>query len=267
MSADRNSAFRAELPDANELACALADTLEAIEWLERFERPYLMARYQASLGELEVRLLGLKVERRAYRSRVDLAQTRLRRGEPLSNVALASIERAVASELLAWQALEADHVRVLTESRRHPGGRPPLDPARVARVRAAWRRLACRLHPEICPYEPLTDRYWGKVEDAYRAVDAELLDALAPFIERETDAAALAITPNETARLATFLDARRKRLTRMHSQAPFCWSDDLEDPDWIADKQAALATEIEAESDALAALVLEFAGLSATTVN
>lgn len=138
MSVDRNSAPHPQPTDADELAGALADTLEAIEWLERFERPYLLARYQANLGELEVRLLGLKVEHRAYRSRVDLGHARLRRGEPLSSVALAAIERAVASEVLAWQALEADHTRVLAESQRHPGGRPPLDRSGSVMERRSW---------------------------------------------------------------------------------------------------------------------------------
>lgn len=266
MSVDRNSVSSPESADATELAGALADTLEAIEWLERFERPYLLARYQASLGELEVRLLGLKVEHRAYRSRVELAQARLRRGEPLSSLALATIERAVASEVLAWQALEADHTRVLADSQRHPGGRAPLDPGKVTRCRSAWRRLARHLHPEIHPDEALTDRYWGKVDDAYREMDANLLDALAPFIEREVAAARRTFPAGSAARLGNLLDIRRKRLTRMNSQAPFCWADDLEDPEWIAEKQAALATDIETESDALAALVLEFAGMSATTV-
>lgn len=266
MSVDRNSVPHPESADADELAGALADTLEAIEWLERFERPYLLARYQASLGELEVRLLGLKVEHRAYRSRVELGQARLRRGEPLSSLALAAIERAVASEVLAWQALEADHTRVLADSQRHPGGRPPLDPARVTRCRSAWRRLARHLHPEIRPDEALAERYWGKVDDAYRDMDADLLDALAPFIEREMTTNPRPFPPGAAVRLRNLLDIRRKRLTRMHSQAPFCWADDLEDPDWIAEKQATLAAEIETESDALATLVLEFASMSATTV-
>ena len=266
MSVDRNSVPSSEYADAAELAGALADTLEAIEWLERFERPYLLARYQASLGELEVRLLGLRVEHRAYRSRVELGQARLRRGEPLSSLALATIERAVASEVLAWQALEADHTRVLAESQRHPGGRPPLDPARVTRCRSAWRRLARHLHPEIRPDEPLADRYWGKVDDAYRDTDADLLDALAPFIEREVAAAPRPFPAGAEARLRNLLDIRRKRLSRMSSQAPFCWADDLEDPDWVAEKQAALTAEIETESNALAARVLEFASMSATPV-
>lgn len=266
MSVDRNSAPHPQPTDADELAGALADTLEAIEWLERFERPYLLARYQANLGELEVRLLGLKVEHRAYRSRVDLGQARLRRGEPLSSVALAAIERAVASEVLAWQALEADHTRVLAESQRHPGGRPPLDPARIRRCRSAWRRLARHLHPEIRPDEPLAERYWSKADDAYRDMDADLLDALAPFIEREMTATPRGFPADAETRLRNLLDIRRKRLTRMNSQAPFCWADDLEDPSWVAEKQATLAAEIESESDALAALVLEFAGMSAISV-
>jgi len=266
MSIDRNPVPSPESAAADEVACALADTLEAIEWLERFERPYLLARYQASLGELEVRLLGLKVEHRAYRCRVELGQARLRRGEPLSSLALATIERAVASEVLAWQALEADHTRVLADSQRHPGGRAPLDPARVTRCRSAWRRLARHLHPEIRPDEPLADRYWGKVSDAYQDMDADLLDALAPFIEREVATALRPFQTGAEARLRNLLDVRRKRLSRMGSQAPFCWADDLEDPEWIAEKQATLATEIEAESDALASLVLEFAGMSATAV-
>lgn len=266
MSVDRNSVPSSEAADADGLADALADTLEAIEWLERFERPYLLARYQASLGELEVRLLGLKVEHRAYRSRVELGQARLRRGEPLSSLALAAIERAVASEVLAWQALEADHTRVLADSQRHPGGRAPLDPARVARCRSAWRRLARHLHPEIHPDEALAERYWSKVDDAYRDMNADLLDVLAPFIEREVSTAPRLFPAGATARLRHLLDVRRKRLSRMGSQAPFCWADDLEDPEWIAEKQAALAAEIETESDALAALVLEFAGMSATAV-
>jgi hypothetical protein len=258
---DSSSLFRADYPGHDTLPQQLADALEALEWLERFERPYLLARYQASLGELEVRLLGLKVETRAYRCRVDLGQARLRRGEALSPVALAAIERAVASELLAWQSIEADHNRVLARSKRHPGGRPPLDPERVSRCRAAWRRLACRLHPEIRPGEAFADRYWGKVQEAYRDMNADLLDALAPFIEREVPPADP--SPEETIRLAKLLEVRRKRLHSQESQAPFTWADHLEDPDWIAEKRAGLMSEIEAESDTLATLVLTFAGMSA----
>lgn len=267
MSAKPESAYRPEPASPESVACALAETLEAIEWMDRFERPYLLARYHASLGELEVRLLGLKVEHRAYRCRVELGQARLRRGEPLSPVALAAIERAVSSELMAWQSMEADHARVLGESRRHPGGRPPLDPLVVTRCRSAWRRLARQLHPEIRPDEAFTDRYWSKVEDAYRETDADLLEALVPFIEREVNAAGQAISAEESHRLSAMLDARRKRLTRMQSQAPFCWADDLEDPSWIEDKQNTLQAEIESESEALANLVLEFAGMSAGSVS
>ncbi|MDP2178614.1 hypothetical protein [Methylicorpusculum sp.] len=66
------------------LSQQLAALLENREQMQQQEKPYLVALYQANLGELEYRLLGLQIECRALQERIERATRTLNHGEALT---------------------------------------------------------------------------------------------------------------------------------------------------------------------------------------
>jgi hypothetical protein len=252
------------------LSRELASVLEAIERMESKDRPYLTARYQEALGELEYRLLSLQVECRALQRRMELIQARLNRGETLTRQGVEAIEGQVRLDLASWQARLAEQASLLNASRAFLAGLTFLSPAEAQRVKSAYRRLARLLHPDVSSgNQTWFERYWPAVQDAYAASDADLLEALLHLVERAVGKNA-SLEPGsdpaerEAERLCGLIATHAERLARLKTEAPFCWADLLENSEWLAVKRAALEAAIESESGRWAALTSRLAEMTAS---
>jgi hypothetical protein len=252
--------------DADSLSRQLAAILENLEQMQQKEKPYLLALYQTSLGELEYHLLNLQVECRALLRRIEMATTRLNRGEMLTLQLLDEIESQVKQDLLTWQTQINEQAQALAAGRAFLSGLVAVDANTLQRAKSAYRRLARLLHPDVSPqHQDLFDHYWLTVQDAYRDIDADLLEALLHIVEiavsqrrEQTDNGVETI-----ARLNALITSHSERLIRLKTEMPFCWAEQLHDPEWLSARQALLETAIAAESERWARLVSRHAEIVA----
>lgn len=254
------------ISDADRLSRQLAAILENLEHMLQKEKPYLLALYQTNLGGLEYQLLHLQVECRALRRRIDLAMIRLNRGEILTQHHLSEIEARVMRDLLAWQTQLSEQARALAAGRAYLSGLIAVDANTLQRAKSAYRRLARLLHPDVSPqHQALFNHYWQTVQEAYGGIDADLLEALLHLVEtavsQHQDQADNRV--ETIVRLKALIASHSERLIRLKTEVPFCLSAQLHDPEWLAARQATLATAIAAESECWAKLISRHAEIAA----
>jgi len=162
----------------------LATLLESLEQMQQREKPYLLALYQANLGELDYRLLGLQVESRALQERIEMATRTLNHGEALTQHILDVIDEHIQQAFLVWQLQLNEQAQTLSDSFAYLTGLVPVDAEVVSRAKKAYRQLARLLHPDVSPqHQALFESYWPAVQNAYQTVDADLLEALLHVVE------------------------------------------------------------------------------------
>jgi len=252
--------------DADMLSRQLAAILENLEQMQQKEKPYLLALYQTSLGELEYHLLNLQVECRALQWRIELASVRLNRGEMLTRQHLDEIETQVKQDLLAWQTQINKQAQALAAGRAFWSGLVMVDANTLQCAKSAYRRLARLLHPDVSPqHQDLFDHYWLTVQDAYCDIDADLLEALLHIVETAVSQRQDQADNREKTivRLNALIASHSERLIRLKTEAPFCWAEQLHDPEWLSARQATLETAITAESECWAKLVSRHAEIVA----
>ena len=229
------------------LSIQLAAILETIEQMVNKEKPYLLALYQARLGNLEYELLKLQVECRALQQRIELATARLNRGELLTEQHLQAIETEVTQELANWYEQLKQQEQTIKAGIVYLNSLSAIDAKTAQRAKQLYRRLARLLHPDVSPEnQALFERYWQAVQDAYRQIDADLLEALLQLVE----SAALQTrnnqeTPDEMIiRLKALIEQQSERWTQLLNQMPFCWATQLQDENWMCERQAMLQQSI-----------------------
>ncbi|MEI6069131.1 MAG: J domain-containing protein [Methylococcaceae bacterium] len=248
------------------LSLQLAAILDNLEQMQHKEKPYLLALYQTRLGEVEYHLLNLQVECRVLPRRIELAVALLNRGEMLTRQILDGIEAQVTLDLLVWQTYISQQAQALSAGRKFFSGLVMVDANTLQRAKKAYRRLVRLLHPDVSPqHQELFDHYWQAVQDAYGNIDADLLEALRHIVET-----AVSQCPNQADnhaetifRLNALIASHSERLITLKTEVPFCWSEQLHDPEWLSARQASLEAAIVVESEGWAKLVSRHAKIVA----
>jgi hypothetical protein len=247
------------------LRTELAVLQEAVQRLQVHDAPLLTARYLATLGEREYKLLQLQVDVRAYRRRIELAQARRNHGQSLDPLAVAVIVETVNAELVAWRATlkQRQQDLVLAQFTLHTLQYVPDE--QVQRAKQAYRQLARWLHPDVQPENSaLFETFWPAVQAAYLAYDVDQLETLVQVIARElpdklpdgNDAAL-------TTRLHELIALQARQLADLQAQPPMCYRVLLDNAQWVQKRCDELDLAIDQEAAQLAALVSRFADLCA----
>ncbi len=251
--------------DIDLLSQQLAALLENLEQMQQKERPYLLALYQTNLGELEYRLLGLQIECRAVHERIELATRTLNHGESLTQQYLDAIEEHIQQTYLTWQLQLKEQAQTLADSFSYLNGLVQIDAAVLERAKKAYRRLARLLHPDVSPeHEGLFERYWSSVQEAYRTIDADLLEALLQVVETTvTQDAQHNATEATHIHLTKMIAKETERLVTLRNSPPFCWAEQLHDEHWLTERQAQLDVAIQQASEQWAILISRYASIKA----
>lgn len=247
------------------LSQQLAALLENLEQMQQQEKPYLLALYQTNLGELEYRLLELQIECRALQERIELATRTLNHGERLTQRHLDVIEDQIHAAYLAWQLQLKEQAQALSDGFAYLNGLIQVDAAVVGRAKKAYRRLARLLHPDVSPqHQALFEHYWPSVQEAYRAMDADLLEALLHVVET-------AVAQDDghedmeasKKRLTGMIAKETERLVALRNSPPFCWAEQLHDEQWLNERRTQLDLAIQQESGRWAVLTSRYAAITA----
>jgi hypothetical protein len=246
---------------ADQLRPELAALIEAIEEMRTRGGPLLTARYQAALGRLELQLLELQIEVRVVGRRIECLRARINRGEPVHESDIAEIDRGIEAELADWRKRLVDHEQALVAAGQFLSRVSFADIDEARRVKAAYRRLARWLHPDASPEnKDLFEKYWPAVQDAYRRIDAALIEALQHLVEHalagRAEQSSATDEGAELDRLRALVAAHGDRLARLKAEPPHCHAELLMDDAWVAAAKAKLEQAIAVESNRLACLVI-----------
>ena len=249
---------------ANEVAdlrTDLAVLLEAIARLNEVQLPILTARYLFALGELEHRLMALQIEVLAMRRRIEMVQARLNRGERMSLADVAEI----ATELLAWRNTLQQKEQGIALAGLVLSGLTAVSVADAQRVKSAYRKLARLLHPDVSPENvALFNTHWSNVQQAYRAMDADFLEAILHLVERDIGQPLIGELAESIERLRSLVEEQARRLAQLQASPPFCYETLLNDEAWLAAKQTELEQDILHEAERLAVLVSRYAEIKSS---
>jgi hypothetical protein len=255
----------AETP-ADSLRHELAALLETIEEIQTKSGPLLTARYQATLGRLELQLLELQIEIQVTRRRIESLQSRINLGQPVTTACLAEINTRIELELADWRRQLETQEQAWINAREFLASVTFADASEAKRVKAAYRQLARWLHPDASPENSdLFEKYWPSVQEAYQRLDVALIEALLHLVEHavneRSDKSPLPDNPVELERLRALVLTHAERLARLKAEPPHCHADLLMDDAWIAARQVELEAAIAAASELLAQLVIRQAEL------
>lgn len=252
---------------AHALRANLSAVLEALTHLENHEKPALLARYQVLLGGLELDLTSLQLECAALRCRLASLQAVANRGAILSAVEWQQAEQSIEIELSDWRAAVLQQEGRLQIAQQWVATAVVLEEGIVQTVKASYRRLARLLHPDVSPENnTLFVRYWESVQQAYLAMDAELLTAILHVVEEETQAAQDFMSAAQLTALKSLLMTHSQRLAQLQSSEPFCYAALLDDEVWVEAKRAELNAAVAQWAAQQAALLLRYISLKADTV-
>ena len=249
------------------LRTELAVLQEAVQRIEIHESPILTARYLATLGEREYKLLQLQVDVRAYRHRIEQAQAICNHGHKLDSRAVAEIDASVNSELQEWHKTLKQREQALVLAQFNLTMMQFLPDEQVQRAKQAYRQLARWLHPDAHPENAaLFARFWPAVQAAYQAYHVDELETLVQVIARELPVVpTMADDEALTQRLKELIAVQARQLADLQAEPPMCYRTQLDDAAWVARRCAELDLAIHHEAAQLAALVGRFADLTAAS--
>lgn len=210
--------------------------------------PELEARYRAALGALQLEVLEAECAGRRLRRKLALLRASLNRGAVPD---LAAVEAKLDAELADWRQALRDEALRLEEARARLAA-PPLGAEAGRELRALFRALARRCHPDANPDGGDDARaLWLQASAAYAAGDLDSLRAMtlvADEIPTQGDATAAGARERSRAlraaiaRLAAEVEAIRESF-------PFSIRERLEDPDGLAADRASLLARRDALAD------------------
>ena len=242
--------IQALLTDCDALRDQLARLIAEHDLMAYTVGPNLDAEYQAQIGRYELERFRVDLEVRRLRRTLELLQAALNRGESITRNKVAA---QLAREYADWE----HRMRELAAQLRHAENRLAAlaGSEESAEVRRLYRALARRLHPDVNPHLTPEDRkLWLRVAEAYRNGDLDTLRAIMlithdtpmRLIEAETEPSdACAALRQQRDQLRGHVRRLLDETAALQTVFPFTERQNLADPAWIAQRQAAIQAEVQ----------------------
>ena len=197
--------------------------------------------YYHEFGELITDTFQARIDCIALKKSITFCQMKLNAGEEIDPI---SMQEFVDAGMLAYNA-QLEELLSLTEAGK---SLEPISLLEVEEIKRIYRRIAKRLHPDICPLtaeEPELMNLFQKALSAYRRNDLKKLREAETLINRflkehgeDPEAAEIENLPEKIADLET-------EIAQIIEKEPYTYKTLLEDPDAIEKKRAELEAEKE----------------------
>lgn len=227
----------------------------AVLWhsMSTTERRRLTTLYDRHFGEHERTLQQLAIDAAEISRRVELLNTKVARGERLTQDVIDRVNLIVDKEF------ERFHRRLreafdMSKAERDRAAAAAIDQPDDGELTRLYRALVKKLHPDVQAVDDV-DGAWHRVQDAYQRRNISQLRAMIDLLEADdaSVAADAAVTNVDelTALIATLeerLDVEQRKLDRLRREEPFCIAAELEQPDWLHAHEQELTTAITAKN-------------------
>lgn len=167
----------------------------------------VLGRYAMAFGSRMIKLLELEIEAARLKREIELIQAATNSGLDWD---YGKIQETLDAEFAEWQAkLKAEAENLISQQAVLD---QLLDPETYRALRAHFRTLARRLHPDLNPLQsPAEAELWHRVTAAYEFRDLEELNAL-ELLTRETGTVPL---PDSIESLRALLEKLRSQLDHL----------------------------------------------------
>ena len=206
--------------------------------LEKEAEHYRME-YFREFGELITDAFQARIDCIALKKSIAFCQMKLNAGEEIDPI---SMQEYINASMTAYNA-QMEELLSLTEAGR---SLVPISLPEVEEIKRIYRRIAKRLHPDICPLtaeNPELMELFQKALSAYRRNDLKALRETETLINRflkkhgeEPDAAEIENLPEKIADLET-------EITHIIDTDPYTYKNLLTDPDAVERKRGELEAE------------------------
>lgn len=219
--------------------------------------PNIKARYMMLVGCLECTVRRLEVDVNRWKRRFALRQQYLNRGDKPDMVA---IEAQLDMEFAKYVSEIAAYVKELEESKLRCDAEKMSD-EEAAAIRYDYLKAVKRLHPDINENLPESARsLWDQIQQAYAANDWQQLKFLVGLVDDVMSGNAAVVVSHDgfeemraaCARLEAVAGDVAKKIADLKTGKPFTYEDLLDDPEALAQRQAALNGRIEDLKSAIA---------------
>ncbi len=208
--------------------------------LEKDAEQYRME-YFREFGELITDAFQARIDCIALKKSISFCQAKLNAGEEIDPI---SMQEFIDANMLAYTA-QLEELLSLTEAGKKA---VPVSVLEVEEIKRIYRRIAKRLHPDICPMtaeEPELMELFQRVLSAYRRNDLKAIREAETLINRflkehgeEPEPVKIENLPEKIADLET-------EIAQIIGTEPYTYKTLLEDPDAVEKKRGALEAEKE----------------------
>lgn len=240
-----------------ELRRTLARQLDEHIHLNADLLPKLRDRYGELFGELERKLQERTLEMSQRKRMVELFALKLDRGQKLDARMVELVMKMVGNEFAEIRSRLKQSFGEESERpessrfspRRREEDAETITPRQQAdEARKLYRRLAKRLHPDVCPAEDLLTRtYWDLVQKGYLRGDLQLLRTIENVIDsvgkQSAPGGSMALA-SEEARLESAVRQESARIAALKEGEPYVLREKLEDDLWVGERRAGLESEL-----------------------
>ena len=208
--------------------------------LEKEAEQYRMA-YFREFGELITDAFQTRIDCIALKKSIGFCQAKLNAGEEIDPI---SMQEYIDKSMLAYRG-QMEDLLSLTEAGK---SLTPISVLEAEDIRRIYRRIAKKLHPDICPLteeEPELMELFQKALSAYRRNDLKALREAETLINRFLKEHGEEPEPVEIEDLPEKIEDLEAEITQIIGTEPYTYKTLLEDPEAIEKKRA----ELEAEKD------------------
>lgn len=212
--------------------------------------PNIKARYMMLVGCLECTAMRLVVDVNRWKRRFAIRQQYLNRGDKPDMVA---IEAQLDMEFTRYVSEIAAYVKELEESKLRYDAEAMSDEETTA-IRCDYLKAVKRLHPDINENLPESAKsLWNQIQQAYAANDWQQLKFLVGLVDDVMSGDAAVAASHDgleemraaCVRLEAVARDVAKKIADLKARKPFTYEDLLDDPEALAQRQAALNGRIE----------------------
>ena len=214
--------------------------------------PALRAAYMVYIGTYEYKLFQLELDGRILRRKIELAQAKVNRGEPVDRREIDRLIeeefRSIQDRIIAWSnaLLEAGHFLALSE---------PLPQRDMAEFKRLYRAIMKLIHPDILGQEDEKSRILYDIAvAAYKKGQLETLRAIMAVLGGKSIEPLSALdAAKEIKRLEGLIPTLEKDIERIKNSFPYIKKELLADKEKLEAETAALKKLLEERKSELVA--------------
>ena len=206
--------------------------------LEKEAEQYRME-YFREFGELITDAFQARIDCIALKKSIAFCQMKRNAGEEIDPI---SMQEFIDAGMLAYNA----HLEELVNLTKAGKSLAPISLLEAEEIRRIYRRIAKKLHPDICPMtseEPELMEQFQKALSAYRRNDLKAIREAETLINRFLKAHGEEPVPAEIDALPEKIADLEMEIARIVETEPYTYKALLEDPELIEKKRCALTAE------------------------